>query len=149
MASFFPGKPVLGGMAGYSYSGFSKSAQVSMATIIARYETLINRLRGITPTALRDAMTPVFNKSQVYVPKKTGALMDSGELNVYPLAGDVASAEIVYGNEEAWYAALIHEAVWLNHAAPTRAKYLQNAMEEEFDAFLSSVAADYGPAMGS
>jgi hypothetical protein len=120
-----------------------------MATIISRYEALINRLRGITPVALQDAMLPAFNKSQVYVPKKTRALMQSGQLNVFPMEGDVATAEIVYGSEEAWYAALVHEAVWLNHTFPTRAKYLQNAMEEEVDAFLVSVAVDYAMAMGS
>lgn len=149
MASFFPGQPVLGGMAGYSYTGASKGAQASMSTIISRYEAMIGRLRGITPVALRDAMLPAFNKSQVYVPKKTGALMASGQLNVFPAEGDITEAEIIYGDEEAWYAALIHEAVWLNHAAPTRAKYLQNAMEEELDAFLVSVAVDYAMAMGS
>ena len=61
--------------------------------------------------------------------------MDSGRLEVFPTEGDTMQAGIEYGNDEAWYAALIHEATWLNHAAPTRAKYLQNAMEEEFDAF--------------
>lgn len=147
MASFFSGKPILGGLA-YSYTGASRGGQSSMADIISRYEALIRRLRGITPTAVRDALTPAFNKSQVYVPKKTGALMASGQLNVFPAEGDTVTGEITYGDDEAWYAALIHESVWLNHAAPTRAKYLQNAMEEEFDAFLVSVAVDYTMAMG-
>jgi len=124
------------------------SARADMADIISRYEAFVSGLKDMTPTVLFNALQPVFNRSQIYVPKKTGALAASGEINVFPLAGDSAEGEIVYGNSEAWYASLVHEYVWLNHAAPTRSKYLQAALEEEIDSFMTSIIVDYGLAMG-
>lgn len=144
---FFPGRSVLGTQV-FTHTESTQSAKASMAAILSRYESLIRNMKGITPVALRDALQPAFNKSQVYVPKKTGALMESGQLNVFPSDGETVEAEIVYGSDEAWYAALIHESVWLNHVSPTRSKYLQAAMEEELDAFLVSVAVDYAMGMG-
>jgi hypothetical protein len=123
------------------------SAKGGMAEIIRRYESLIKRLEGVTPTVLHNALLPVFRKSQIYVPKKTGALMASGRMNVYPGPKGQAEGEIVYGDAKAWYAALVHEFVWLNHPSPTQAKYLQRAMEEELDAFLVSLAVDYAQVM--
>jgi hypothetical protein len=115
--------------------------RAGMAEIINQYSSFIKSLVDITPEALESAMQPVFDKSQEYVPKATLALMHSGRLTV--TKGPSPSAEITYGDATAWYAALVHERVWLNHAPPTRAKYLQAAMEEEFDSFLVSLAVDY------
>lgn len=116
--------------------------RAGMAAIISQYEAFIKQMKGMTPDVLRNAMQPVFDKSQEYVPKKTGELAASGKLTVG--AGPRLEANITYGNATAWYAAVIHEHVWLNHEPPTRAKYLQSAMEEELDSFLVSIAIDYG-----
>lgn len=123
-----------------------RESRAAMAQVIANYSNLIRHLKGVTPQVLQNAMMPVFRRSQIYVPKKSGALMESGELNVYPTTTG-AGAEITYGGTKAPYAAIVHEFVWLNHNSPTRAKFLQQAMEEEFDAFLTSMAVDYIAAM--
>jgi hypothetical protein len=125
-------------------------ARESMAEVIKNYSDLIKHLKGVTPEVLRNALEPVFDKSQEYVPQKTGALRASGELEVIGAMGSAHEPEgsITYGNSEAWYAALVHEYVWLNHEPPTRAKYLQSALEEEIDSFLSSLAVDYAMALG-
>ena len=141
-----PGRVKAGSRAAFRKSS-TKDARAAMANIIVQYEDLIKRLGSVTPTALRNAMLPVFRRSQVYVPKKTGDLMDSGRLDVYPTPSG-AEAYITYGNDKVFYAAMVHEFVWLNHEPPTRAKYLQSAMEEELDAFLTSLAVDYAMELG-
>ena len=119
-----------------------------MADVIARYSAFVKGLNGLTSDILYNAMVPAFNKSQDYVPKKTGALMESGALMTFPGADGNAEAEIIYGNQQAWYAALVHEYVWLNHRPPTRAKYLQAAMEEEYESFMESIVTDYMTVLG-
>ena len=128
-----------------SHASFRRNAMLEgragMEAIIKQYSDFIKGMKDITPEVLESAMQPIFDKSQEYVPKNTLALMKSGRLIV--TRGPSPSAEIVYGDATAWYAALVHEQVWLNHLLPTRAKYLQAAMEEEFDALLVSLAVDY------
>jgi hypothetical protein len=118
-----------------------------MAAVLKRYEAFVRNFQDVTPDVLRNALQPVFDKSQEYVPVRTGDLKDSGVITVTS-SHDRTEGEITYGNAQAWYAALVHEYVWLNHAPPTRAKYLQSAMEEELDNFMTSIALDYSIAMG-
>lgn len=127
----------------------TQGGRVSMSDVIDRYSNLIKMLQDITPSVVQAALMPVFNRSQVYVPKKSGALAASGQLNVFPMEGGTVEAEIVYGSQEAWYAALVHEFVWLHHDAPTRAKYLQQAMEENIDEFIAEFAVYYLGAMSA
>jgi len=118
-----------------------------MATVLENYTKLIRHLRTVTPDALLNALDPVFQKSQEYVPVKTGSLQSSGVMRVEG-EGNNLEGSIVYGNPVAWYAAIVHEYVWLNHEPPTRAKYLQAALEEELDSFMLSLAIDYAAALG-
>lgn len=117
----------------------SRSARESMTSVISSYAKLIQYTRNILPECLEDALRPTFEKSQVYVPKKTGTLARSGKL-ITGYKGVRAHAEISYGNEgEVHYAALVHEFTELNHQEPTRAKYLQSAMEEDLGEFKERV----------
>lgn len=144
-AGFAPRLPgrVRAGSPAFFRRATTLTARQDMAQIIKTYERIVRKLDGLTPAALRDALQPVFDKSQVYVPKRTGALAQSGQLNVSTNAEGNAEGEITYGSSSVWYAALVHELVHLRHEPPTRAKYLQAALEEELDAFLVSLATDY------
>lgn len=135
-----PGKTRHGSQAFYRKHATIEGRQ-GMAEILKRYSAFIRQLEGATPEILENAMMPAFNKSQEYVPKDTLALAQSGRLTVEN--GPRPTAFITYGDEKAWYAALVHEYTWLNHEPPTRAKYLQAALEEELDSFLTSLAVDY------
>lgn len=137
-----PGRTRPGSQASFR-RGYTLSARQSMADIIAKYERLIRRLEKATPTILMNAIQPVRNKAAIYVPKKTGALASSEQVIVGTDDNGKPMVSLVYGDETAWYAALVHEMTWLNHVYPTRAKYLQAALEEELDSFLVSVAVDY------
>lgn len=148
-ADFAPRLP--GGVKANSRAAFRKSstqnARQDMAEIIRRYETLIRHLENITPQILFNAVQPVRNRAAVYVPKKTGALAASERIQFGVSEGGKPMVSLTYGDESAWYAAIVHEMVGLNHESPTRAKYLQAALEEEMDAFLTSVTVDYIAAM--
>lgn len=137
-----PGRVRIGSKASYRKAS-TKDARADMAAIIERYAELIASLESATPSILYNALIPVFNRSQVYVPKKTGTLMGTGHLEVGTNEQGKPMATITYGDATAHYAAIVHEFTWLNHEPPTRAKYLQSAAEEELDSFLTSIAVDY------
>lgn len=121
-------------------------ARQQMASVIARYNTFIAQLEAAGPEAVEDALRPIFDKSQEYVPVDTGTLAESGVLDVQKQGNGKVLGTIEYGNQAAWYAALVHEMVWLNHTPPTRAKYLQAALEEEMDNIMTSVLLFYSGA---
>lgn len=105
-------------------------ARISMADVIKKYAQFADYIEGITPDILVYAMHEAFDLSQVYVPVETGALRDSGYL-IITNRGKKPQVEIGYGrNNEPNYAALQHENMEFHHKAPTRAKYLQVALEE-------------------
>lgn len=88
------------------------------------------------PRATRNALIPTFEKSQIYCPKETGKLVDSGYLELtgrYPReAGQTPLVEIGYGrNGNPPYALVVHEMVQYRHKSPTRAKYLESALNED------------------
>lgn len=137
-----PGKVTWGSNAFYKKVA-TQDARLAMAQVIKQYADLIGKLKGITPTALRQALTPTFKRAQFYVPEKTGALWESGKLTVETGKSGKPVGRITFGNAEAWYAALVHEYTWLAHQAPTRSKYLQAAMEENVGDMLRLLAIDY------
>lgn len=145
-AGRLPGRVREGSQAFYRKQAVG-TARASMAGVLKRYEAFVRNFKGATPDVVHNALVPVFDKSQEYVPVRSGELKQSGQLNVTS-AGDKVVGEITYGNPIAWYAALVHEYVWLNHEPPTRAKYLQSALEEEIDNFMTSIALDYSLVMG-
>jgi len=120
----------------------TQDARRSMADIIAKYAALINHIKASSPQVLENALKPIFKKAQFYVPEDTGALWESGKMTS-GMANGKAFAAITFGNEEAWYAALVHEFTWLHHEAPTRSKFLQAAMEEGLDGIMDSLNLDY------
>lgn len=141
-AGRLPGRTRAGSPASFR-KATTKTAQADMANIIKRYSDLIKHLQGVTPEAIYDALEPVFDKSQEYVPKQTGLLAESGEMNINQLSDGRIEGEITYGGSGAWYASLVHELVYVSHAPPTRSKYLQAALEEEMDNFLTSIMLHY------
>lgn len=124
----------------------SGSAAIDMQRIIARYAALVNMMRDMTPAVMFQAMIPIYAKSQMYVPKKSGALASTGRLTVENQGGD-PKVSITYGNDKVPYAAVVHEFVWINHNPPTRAKFLQAAMEEEYNQLRTNLVRAYQAAM--
>lgn len=143
------GSRVRSGSPAFHRKQFTGSARSSMAEINAAYTKILQRMKAVTPEILREAMEPIFEKSQDYVPVKTGALKASGRLSISGGAGERPSAFIIYGDASSKYAAIVHERTDLNHAAPTRAKFLQSAMEEEFDSLLTHLAVAYATVLQS
>jgi hypothetical protein len=142
----------LGGGVNFGSNAFyrkvaTQDARLNMANIIAEYTKLLRKFKVLSPAACETALKPIFKRAQYLVPEDTGALWESGQLTSGVNSKGAAYADITFGNEEAWYAALVHEYTWQKHEAPTRSKYLQVAMEEGLGAVMDTLKAEYSKAL--
>jgi hypothetical protein len=114
-----------------------------MAEVLRRYNAFVEDLKQATPDILKLALWPAWMASQIYVPVDKGDLKISGVFDTRRVGRNIQQAYITYGNANAWYAAIVHERLDMRHAAPTSAKYLQRAMEENFGSFMETIQANY------
>ena len=104
------------------------------------FKALENKMRAFNQMALQAsegavnaALTPIYERSQELVPVKTGALKESGFVDVQTTRKGVVG-EVGYSPRgDPFYGVLVHELVELAHADPTSAKFLQRAIEELSD----------------
>ncbi len=92
---------------------------------------LMQAVEGSMPDLIFDwILEPIYDRSQEYVPVDTGRLKASGYIETAEedgiIAGEVGYAP--YGDP--YYATAVHEVEEWNHAPPTRAKYLEDAVKE-------------------
>jgi hypothetical protein len=80
---------------------------------------------------LRREYELVLAKSQVYVPRDTGALAATGQVTGPIEVGDTSTVAVSYGGSDAPYAEVVHERLDTRHEPPTQAKYLERAVQEQ------------------
>lgn len=128
---------------------FIASVRTQFKQISDNYEKIVNGLKGVSVEVLLDALRPTYELSQKYVPVDTGDLKESGFLerdkgSKYP--------RVVMGYGRGGipnYAALVHERMDLQHMAPTKAKYLLSALEEDAPNIQNRIVADYKKIIGA
>jgi len=114
-----------------SIAGATRNTREQIAVLKDNLEKVIDGIKEATPEAIEDALRPVFELSQVYVPVDTKALKESGYLIVQEGSRKIV-AEVGYARGgRPFYAVFVHEMVDLHHAPPTQALFLQKAIQEE------------------
>lgn len=133
---------------GSVHKSASNSARAGFAGILKNYRTLISHLHDVSAQVIYEALEPTFLKSQEYCPTDTGALKDSGYLIVTDFR-NIPTVEMGYGKGgEPDYAVTVHENMEWRHKAPTRAKWLQVALEEDTNDIPKRIVAGYKQAGG-
>lgn len=93
----------------------------------------IGKLKKDTGPKIEDGLTKcgeiILKKSQKYVPRETGALAETGHIEVTG-KGLGARVKVVYGGEEAPYALFVHEDLSKYHEPPTCAQFLTRSVRE-------------------
>lgn len=127
------GRPKRGG-AGFhpSMPGYARQIAHDMQQVERLYAEFIQGVGNVTPDVLKFGLEPAFERSQKYVPVKTGVLKESGYLEVRRRRGMV-QAELGYAKGgDPSYAVIVHEKP-ARHQPPTKYKWLQFALEETFE----------------
>lgn len=81
---------------------------------------------------MKSMLQVVGKRSDELCPKDTNALVDSRQIKVDVVDGDVV-ADITYGNDEAFYAVYVHEDTEKYHEPPTTHHFLEKALSEKED----------------
>jgi len=136
MANNFPISVSIGNTVGDSRfrRALADASKGGMAPIIDAFDEFCEDLDlQVMPDVLAEALQPTLELSQRYVPYKTGTLHDSAFIAIAKVGRGNQEAQIGYAkNDEAPYALIVHEDLTARHDPPTRAKYLQTAIDEDF-----------------
>ena len=131
-----------------SQAGYTRSIRAQMQQIENNLSAVIQQIIEESPEILVEALRPTFIKSQTYVPVKTGELKQSGYLEARKSATGT-TVEIGYGKAgRPHYAVYVHELTGFYHKPPTRAKFLQAALEEDLGAIQERLVAAYRGLIG-
>lgn len=111
-----------------SNAAYVRQMQRQMQGLMTNLATVIESIKEASPDALLYATQPIFDTSQALVPVDTGRLKRSGfhEARRTYRGATVAIGYARGGSPD--YAAIVHERTELNHASPTQAKYLHEAV---------------------
>lgn len=125
------GKHAIPNTASQTEAEFTASVQKQLGTIVDNFKAFVAHMEDVSADVLYDAMLPTFKKSQRYTPVDTHALVNSGYLEKRQFRGE-SVVEVGYGKGgEPHYAPYVHEDLEKQHKSPTRAKFLQSALEED------------------
>lgn len=109
--------------------------------IIAQWLGFQRAVLNALPSAGKFALGPTLTLAKRYCPKDTKALVNSGYLEITS-RGAGGTVEIGFGKGGVpHYALIVHEMLEYKHKAPTRAKFLQIAMQETRHSILARIAA--------
>jgi hypothetical protein len=139
ITSFMGRKQVRAGTAHAASQGaLLQQFNSSMEDILTNLRDFVSHMEDVSPDILIEALEPTFGKSIDYCPKKTGSLVASGYLEARKFRGG-AEVEIGYGRGgHPDYTIFVHE-IPRAHEAPTRDKFLQAALDEDYFSILSSI----------
>lgn len=126
-----------------SEPGFVSAMNAQIKELMQELESIIGQFEDVTPEIAKEALEPTFEKSKVYCPKDTHALVNSGYLEVIS-KGKRPYVEMGYakgGNPR--YGVYVHEMVEQPHAHPTRSKFLQAAISEDIGLLKARIEDGY------
>jgi hypothetical protein len=120
------------------HGDLGRQARESFKEIEANFKAYTDHLEEVIPEVLKWAMEDTFEKSRTYCPKDTGRLVDSGYLEVEKFK-DGSRCELGYGRGGTpHYAIVVHE-VPMAHIEPTRYKWLEAAIDEDYYQILQKI----------
>lgn len=113
---------------GPSEAGYIANIRAQIKRLSDNMKKQLDHIHAYTPEAIRFALEPIYDESQRLVPVDTGDLKRSGFVGVRTRtrAHTVVLGYGIYGRPH--YAAMVHERLDFRHAAPTQAKYLEQAI---------------------
>lgn len=131
-----------------SEAAFVKQVNTGLRQLEKSLLDILDQFTNVTPEIMLDAMRPMYDLSQEYVPVRGGDLKDSGYLEIVQ-RGNKPVVEFGYakgGRPD--YAVYVHEMVEIPHKAPTRAKFAEQAVNEAVGTTIDRLVANYKEFMG-
>lgn len=130
-----------------SQAAYTQQTRAQLQELKDNFSKLFENIDTQSAQIVAEALEPTFEKSQIYVPVKSGDLKASGYLESSSFRGH-ATVEIGYGKGgEPPYAVFVHEMP-IYHAPPTQDKFLQRPLEEDAEQIAELVQQGFKIAAG-
>lgn len=128
-----------------SEAGYIRNMRKQADNIVGKLVMIANRFRDATPGAIRYALQPIYEQSQIYVPVRTGKLKRSGFIlaEAEKHSGRVRALIGYARHGQPHYAAFVHEMIHIPHAGVTQAKFLEKAVREKIWTFKARLVESY------
>jgi hypothetical protein len=115
-----------------------KSFQAGMADILGNLGDFIADVKDFVPEVGIEALEETLGKAIEYTPVKDGTLRDSAYLEAETHRGGVVIAIGFGRGGRPDYAVYVHELPY-QHEAPTRSKFLEAALDEDYYQILNKI----------
>lgn len=122
---------------------FVSAMNAAVGTLMSDLGYILDQFEDVTPDVTVEALQPTFEKAKKYTPKDTMALVDSAYLEVVTKRGNPLVEMGFAKGGKPRYAAYVHEMTTNKHAAPTRSKFLEAAVNEDMFDIIDRVADGY------
>jgi hypothetical protein len=124
---------------GVSKLELERSFQRNLRGILDNLEDFVNEIKQeVVPEVLVDALEPTLAKAISYCPAKSGELRDSAYLEVQKGRGG-STVALGFGKDgQPDYTVYVHEMPY-RHESPTRPKFLEVALDEDYYSILNSI----------
>jgi hypothetical protein len=120
-------------------AALGQDLRASLNGAISNLTAFVNHVQGVTPEILVEALTPTFHKALEWCPVgETGRLKESGYLEVESFRGSSVAVMGFGRGGNPDYTVYVHE-IPATHAAPTRSKWFQGALDEDYFKIIDTV----------
>jgi hypothetical protein len=103
-----------------------------------------NQFETAAPQIVYNALEPTFLKARdVYCPIDKGDLRASGYLEIQPFRGQPRVEMGFARGGQPFYAVVVHENLEMPHKPPTRAKFLETAVDEDLSDISSRITEGF------
>ncbi len=110
-------------------AGYITDIRAQLKLIHDNLHKIVNGIKNATPDAMLFAMKPIAEEADRLVPRDTGRLAHSQFLVARKTASGASLAFGYARNNSPAYAQLVHEDLEMRHAAPTQAKFAEQAVK--------------------
>lgn len=119
-----------------SAAELGRQMNAAFSTLAKDLAWYFRQIEDALPEDMMAAMGPTMQLADVYCPKDSGDMVNSGYLAVEKFRNNVR-VEAGYGRGGfPWYTVYVHEMTLNKHQEPTRAKWFQQAIDEDYYAII-------------
>lgn len=126
-----------------SEAGYVEGVVSQMKAVTDNLIKVVEQIKNATPEIMYEALVPTLELALEYCPIDTGLLRSSAYLEITEFRGHPRVEMGFARGGQPEYAVSVHENLEWKHEFPTRAKFLEHAMNEDMDNIRSRLEESY------
>lgn len=126
-----------------SEPGYVQQMNAQVKALTDELLSIIDQFEEVTEDIMLEVLEPTFEKAKYYTPVDTRELVESAYLEKASFRGKPRVEMGFARGGFPRYAVYVHEIPEYRHEAPTRYKFLEQALKEDLSSILARLASSY------